>query len=101
MNQTPPDIQARRSVEDRAVQLGSARNELAARTTQNTQAIIDLLREPTHTLISLDHLANLLGVSRQSLYRWREIGQEIPAGTSATEWLSMQDEDGAFIHYKG
>jgi hypothetical protein len=43
----------------------------------------------------------MLGVSRQSLYRWREIGQKIPAGTTASEWLTMQDEDGAFIHNYG
>jgi hypothetical protein len=98
MNPIPAELQDRRAVEDRAVQLAEQRQELTGRMTENTWAIIELLRDPRHGLIPLDHLANLLGVSRQSLYRWRETGQEIPAGTSVAEWLSMQDVDGAFIH---
>jgi hypothetical protein len=101
MTPSPPDLQARRAIEDRAIELGAERGDLTARTMYNTHAIIDLLRDPAHATLPLDHLANMLGVSRQSLYRWREIGQKIPAGTTASEWLTMQDEDGAFIHNYG
>jgi hypothetical protein len=56
---------------------------------------------PEHGIIPLDHLGQLLGVSRQSLYRWRETAQEIPADRTVADWLSERDANGHFIHYKG
>jgi hypothetical protein len=98
---TPPQLQARRSIEDRAVQLGTERAAIAQRNAENTWAIIELLRDPQHALVPLDHLASMLGVSRQSLYRWREIGQKIPADLTVAQAMTMTDEDGAAVYYFG
>jgi hypothetical protein len=95
-------MQARRVVEDEAVRIGRDRAKLANRTRENTWAIIELLRKPEHTLIPLEHLADLLGVSRPSIYRWRERAQEIPPDRTVADWFSERDaETGAFVHYKG
>jgi len=97
----PPEIQARREIEDLAVRLGAERGDLANRTMHNTWEIMELLRKPGHGLIPLDQLANLLGVSRQTLYRWREIAHQIPDGTPVAVWLSQTDDDGNYIHNYG
>jgi hypothetical protein len=68
----PPDMQARRAIEDRAAQLGADRRHLEADLAVNTSAIIDLLRDAEGSRIPYEHLATLTGVSRQSLFRWRE-----------------------------
>lgn len=73
MNNLPPDIQARRAVEDRAIQLGSERRDLDDRIAKNTQNIIDLISDAADAGIPFDHLATMVGVSRQTLHRWREI----------------------------
>jgi hypothetical protein len=102
MTEIPPDMRVRRALEDEALRIGRERAELADRTRENTWEIIELLRRPEHALIPLDHLAQLLGVSRPSIYRWRERAQEIPAGTSVAEWLSVRDPDTrAALRYKG
>jgi hypothetical protein len=101
MTEIPPDLQARRAVEDEAIRLGRQRHEALAQTAANTCSIIELLRKPEHALIPLDHLAQLLGVSRPSIYRWRERAQEIPADRTVADWLAEQDADGNFVHYKG
>ena len=101
MTEIPPDIQARRAIEDEALRLGHQRSQLGAAMAANTHEIIELLRKPEHGAIPLDHLGQLLGVSRQSLYRWRETAQEIPADRTVADWRSERDEEGHFIHYKG
>jgi hypothetical protein len=72
MTDLPPDMQARRAVEDRAVQLGAERRGLDDQAAANTQAIIDLLPQAETAGVPLEHLAGLLTVSRQTLYRWRD-----------------------------
>ena len=67
----PPDLQARRSIEDRAAQLGAKRRELEAERGANNQAIIQLLRDAEGAGVTYDYLAHLTGVSRQTLHRWR------------------------------
>jgi DNA-binding transcriptional regulator YiaG len=74
MTDLPPDIQVRREIEDRAAQLGAERRDLDGRVEANTQAVVDLLRDAEGTGVSFDQLAQLIGVSRQTLYHWRENG---------------------------
>src|ERR1700691_3659094 len=67
----PPQIQARRAVEDRAAQLGVERRDLDDRTLANTRAIMALLPEAESAGVPLEQLSTLAGVSRQTLHRWR------------------------------
>jgi hypothetical protein len=84
MNDLPSDIQARRAIEDRAVQLGAERRRLNDGIEANTQAILQLLRNAEGTGVPHDYLAHLTGVSRQTLYRWREdAGRLKPTDTAA------------------
>ena len=68
---------------------------------RNTQKIIDLLRDARGGGVPLEHLSALLGVSRPTLYKWREIGEHIPEGVSAAEWASQTTSEGHALHYKG
>lgn len=86
MNPIPPELEAQRGIEDRAIALGTERQKLEDEMARNTWAIIELLRDPAHTRVPLDFLASLLTVSRQSLYRWRDIAQKIPEGMTVAEW---------------
>lgn len=72
MNDTPPDIQAKRTVEDEAIKLGKSRREIERREIANIQAIVDLIPRAVAVGVSFDQLAKLIGVSRQTLYRWQE-----------------------------
>jgi hypothetical protein len=76
----PPDMQARRTVEDRAVQLGAERRDLDNKLAANTQAIIDLIPDAASAGVPFDHLSTLVGVSRQTLHRWREVVRRLRAG---------------------
>jgi len=101
MSEIPPDIQARRTIEDEAIRIGQERAALSHRMTENTWTIIELLRRPEHALIPLDHLAQLLGVSRPSIYRWRETAEKIPPHRTVADWLSERDADGNLVNYRG
>jgi transcriptional regulator GlxA family with amidase domain len=79
MTDLPPDIQARREVEDRAAQLGAERSELENKAATNIDAILDLLHDAEEAGIPLDQIARLVGVSRQTLYRWREVARHLAA----------------------
>ena len=68
----PPDIRARRDVEDRAMRLRAERADIAARNAANIRAIVALLDDAKQAGVRLDDLAELVDVSRQSLHRWRE-----------------------------
>jgi hypothetical protein len=68
----PPDIVAKRAIEDRAAKLGSTRTTLEANLNTNTAEIRALLRDSADTGVSLDLLSQLTHVSRQSLHRWRD-----------------------------
>jgi DNA invertase Pin-like site-specific DNA recombinase len=101
MTDLPPDIQARRNIEDRAATLGAKRRALDSELTKNTQAIIQLLRDAEGTGVTYDYLAHLTGVSRQTLYRWREIASHLQPGETVAQMLSKQTQEGHFLRYKG
>ena len=98
-------IAARRAIEDRAAHLGRERREANRAQESNSHAIMQLLRDAEGTGVTYDYLAHLTGVSRQTLYRWREeVSSKLrPGGTAAdvTEMLSQRNADGHFTHYKG
>ena len=73
MSDLPPDVRKRRDVEDRAIRLGAERNDLEHRLAKNTEEVIDLIPEASDTGITFDSLAAMVGVSRQTLHRWREV----------------------------
>ena len=65
-------IDRRRATEDRALELGAERAELRRRLRENTTAITALCGTAVELGITVQHFARLVGVRRQSLYRWRE-----------------------------
>jgi DNA invertase Pin-like site-specific DNA recombinase len=73
----PSNIQARRAVEDRAIRLGEQRLDLNNRVAANTQAIIDLLANAADAGVPFDHVATLVGITRQTLYRWQEVARRL------------------------
>jgi len=101
MNDLPPNIQARRAIEDRAAKLGAQRRGYETGLARNTQEIIDLLRDADGSGVPLEQLAALLGVSRQSIYNWREIASHIPPGETAAQWAAKRTPEGHAVHYKG
>lgn len=91
MDDIQSNIQARRAVEDRALQLADERRGLDSQITANTQAIIGLIPEAAKAGIPFEQLAGLIGVSRQTLYRWREIAGRL-------EMAAKRTKDGHFLH---
>ena len=77
MDHIPSNIQARRAVEDRAIRLGGERRDLDNRVAVNTQAIIDLLPSAANAGVPFDHVATLVGITRQTLYRWQEVARRL------------------------
>jgi hypothetical protein len=73
MTDLPPDMQVRREVEDRALKLGAERAELENRLGTNTEQISDLLSKALDAGVPIDHYARMVGVSRQTLHRWRGV----------------------------
>jgi hypothetical protein len=67
------DLQTTRAVEDRLVQLGAERTQLDAKLGENLEAIVDEIPAATEAGIPFDRIAHLVGVSRQTLYRWRDV----------------------------
>ena len=94
MGDLPPDIQARRAIEDRAAVLGNTRVELNNGLIANTQDIIDLLRDAERVGLPYEDIATLVGVSRQTLWRWREVARRLNPGESAADMAAHQTEDG-------
>jgi predicted transcriptional regulator len=80
----PQNIQARRAIENRASKLGVRRRGYETGLKQNSAEITKLLRDAEGSGVSLEQLAALLGVTRQSLAKWRDeaIGQS-PRGRPA------------------
>lgn len=72
MPDLPSDLQATRAVEDRLVQLGAERTKLEAKLGENLEAIVAEIPAATAVGIPFDRIAHLVGVSRQTLYRWRD-----------------------------
>jgi hypothetical protein len=79
MDYIPSRLQAKREVEDEAIRLGEERRDLDERTTNNTQAVIDLLPRAADAGVPFDHVATMVGVTRQTLYRWQEIARRLNA----------------------
>jgi hypothetical protein len=77
MTEIPPDLQARRAVEDELVQLGSERNRLESELASNIEAIVAAIPKAIETGIPFDGVARLVGVSRQTLYRWQEVTRRL------------------------
>lgn len=67
----PADIQARRNIEDTALQLGQERAELDANLTGNTTTIKEIIGLALDAGIPLEQLAQMVHVSRQTLHQWR------------------------------
>jgi hypothetical protein len=65
-------LQRRHSIETLAVEAGEERAKLDDKLVVNTQWIIDLMPQAMEAGIPLDTFAKLVGISRQTLYRWRE-----------------------------
>jgi hypothetical protein len=101
MSDLPSNIQARRAVEDRALQLAEERRNLNNYLAANTQAIIDLIRDAANAGVPFDHLATLVGISRQTLYRWREIASELKPSETTAQRASQRTQDGHAAYYKG
>jgi hypothetical protein len=64
-------LRRRREIEDQAIELGSERAELQGRLRKNAAAMTALLETAIKQGIPVEHFARLVGVRRQSLYRWR------------------------------
>jgi DNA invertase Pin-like site-specific DNA recombinase len=71
------DIQRTRDIEDRAIALGDERGRLEDTLAANTTAIVELLRDWQGSGIPFDRIASLVGVSRQTLYRWQEVTRRL------------------------
>src|SRR5579862_402764 len=95
MSDATRQLQATRAVEDRAAKLGAKRRECESTLNRNTHKIIDLLRDSRSSGVPLRRLAALLGVSRQTLYRWLEVAAQIPEGRSAGQWAAERASEGA------
>ena len=74
------DLQATRAIEDRLVALGAERTKLEARLGENLEAIVDEIPAATEAGIAFDRIAHLVGVSRQTLYRWRDVLAKLREG---------------------
>lgn len=95
------DMQARRAIEDRAIALGNERRALDSNLAVNTQAIIDLLRDAQGAGIPYEHLAEMVGVSRQTLHRWREVARKLTLGESAADMAARRNAEGHVLHHGG
>jgi hypothetical protein len=69
------EIDRRRDIEDRALKLRAERAELHEGLRENTAAITALLAEAVELGIAVEQFARLVGIRRQSLYRWRDIAR--------------------------
>jgi AcrR family transcriptional regulator len=68
----PPDVKARRAVEDKAIKLGRERNRLEGRLAQIIEEAVELMSEAERNAITIERLAELIDISRPTLYRWRD-----------------------------
>lgn len=64
-------MQARRSVEDQALEYGAERRDLTAKLDANTERIRRLLHEAIKHGVPIEQFAKMVGVTRQTLYHWR------------------------------
>ena len=71
MTDPKQDLQTTRAVEDELIRFGAERNRLEGQLGANLEQIVDAIPEATAAGISFDRIAGLVGVSRQTLYRWQ------------------------------
>ena len=72
MNEPQQHLQARRAIEDELIKLGSERHDLLVKTSDNIQAITQAMALAIEAGIPIEYVAQLVRVSRQTLYRWKE-----------------------------
>jgi len=70
-------LERQRETEDQAIDLGAQRADLEQRLSENTEAILALFDAAGEVGIPAEQFARLVGVSRQSLYRWREVARRL------------------------
>jgi DNA invertase Pin-like site-specific DNA recombinase len=79
MTKIPPDMQVRRIIEDRLARLGTKRAKLENEQAENIEAIVDAIPDAIGAGIPFDAVARLVGISRQTLYRWQEVARRLRA----------------------
>jgi hypothetical protein len=67
----PPDVKARRAVEDRAIRLGNKRAQLERQREKVIEDAVELMSDAERVGVSVARLADLIHVDRPNLYRWR------------------------------
>jgi transposase-like protein len=72
MTELEQNLQARRAIEDRLIRLGRERKDVERALSANIQAITDAMTEAVDAGIPVEQVSKLVGVSRQTLYRWSE-----------------------------
>ncbi len=72
MNPTQERLQKKQNCETLAAEAGVQRADLEAKLIANTQWVIDMIPKAAEAGIPFDTFAGLVGVSRQTLYRWRD-----------------------------
>jgi transposase-like protein len=77
MSNPTPDLQARRAIEDELVQLGSERTRLESELATNVEAIVAAIPQAIKAGVPFDGIAHLVGISRQTLYRWQGVIQRL------------------------
>jgi DNA invertase Pin-like site-specific DNA recombinase len=68
-------LHKRQGVERLLVKDGEQRIKLESELIANQQSIVDRLKEAHEVGIPFDGAAKLVGVSRQTLYRWQELAR--------------------------
>ena len=83
------EVQIRRNMEDQALELGRKRLKLAAEVEANMNIIRRRLPEAIAAGIPVEHYAQMVRVSRQTLHRWREAAAH--AGSSEPHTTESQE----------
>lgn len=76
----PPRFQARREIEDTLSHLGAERQRLDEERTGTISEIVYAISFATEAGISCEEIAQLVGVSRQTLHRWHVDVKYAPSG---------------------
>lgn len=78
MNDLPEDLKAQRAIEDKLIKLGTEREALMRKTSDNIQAITDQIDVALDAGVTIERVAQLVRVSRQTLYRWKDGAIRVP-----------------------
>jgi hypothetical protein len=90
MTDLPPNIRQRRALEDRAIILGAERRTLEAQQAGNLGAIVGLIHD-ADGLLPLEEIAKLVGVSRQTLYRWQDTARHGTAEVDSSGFTPIEE----------